>query len=164
MRKVTVMLSTMESHRDVDPATAAGQLATLRGDRAALAGRAVQPWWYDAALGLLVFVLVGAGSLHSPVAQVAADAVAVAGGLAAKRAYTRCTGFWVNGFRRGRTRRVVGVWLGLVVVVYGLAAGAEFGLALRGALAVGGAVLGVAMALLSRWWTRTYVAELREGA
>jgi hypothetical protein len=29
-------------------------------------------------------------------------------------------------------------------------------------MVVGGAVLGVGIALISRWWTRIYVAELRE--
>jgi hypothetical protein len=49
------------------------------------------------------------------------------------------------------------------VVVLGLAAGAEFGLGWRGAMVAGGAVLGVGIALTSRWWTKIYIAELRKG-
>jgi len=42
-------------------------------------------------------------------------------------------------------------------------AGKAFGLEWRGAMVVGGAVLGVGAALISRWWSRIYIAELREG-
>ena len=38
----------------MDATTAAAELAALGQDRAALAERVVQPWWYDALLGLLV--------------------------------------------------------------------------------------------------------------
>jgi hypothetical protein len=37
------------------------------------------------------------------------------------------------------------------------------GFAGLGALVAAGAVLGVALTFLGRWWTRVYVAELREG-
>ena len=33
----------------------------------------------------------------------------------------------------------------------------------RGAMVVAGVVLGIGIALLSRWWTRLYIAELRDG-
>ena len=48
----------MESHECDDRAGAEAQLATLQAQRAALADRAVQPWWYDALLGLLLFGFV----------------------------------------------------------------------------------------------------------
>ena len=51
----------------------------------------------------------------------------------------------------------------LYAVVLGLAAGAEFGLGWHGAMIVGGAVLGVGIAVISRWFSRIYIAELREG-
>ena len=47
-----------------------------------------------------------------------------------------------------------------VVVAAGLTG--EYALGWQGAMAVAGAVLGVTTALCSRWWTRVYVAELRE--
>ena len=77
--------------------------------------------------------------------------------------YTRLTGLWVNGFRQGQTRRAVRVWLVLYVVVLGVAATGEYLLGIRGAMVVGGAVIGVGLALIGRWWTRIYVAELRGG-
>jgi hypothetical protein len=49
----------------------------------------------------------------------------------------------------------------LYAVVLGAAASAEYLLDVRGAMAVGGVVIGIGLALISRWWTRIYVAELR---
>jgi hypothetical protein len=76
--------------------------------------------------------------------------------------YRRITGFWVNGTRPGRTRRAIRVWFAGYVVVLALAAAAEFGLGWRGAMVVGGAVLGVGIALTSRWWSHIYIDELRQ--
>jgi hypothetical protein len=39
----------------------------------------------------------------------------------------------------------------------------EQGAHVRGAMLVGGFVLGVGIAVISRWWTRLYVEHLREG-
>ncbi|SDY16410.1 hypothetical protein SAMN05661080_02537 [Modestobacter sp. DSM 44400] len=143
---------------------AAAQLAVLRADRAAVAERAMQPWWYDALLGLLVFGLVSSYSAHESWVTAVALALFLAGCWALMVVYKRITGFWVNGMRPGRTQRATRVWLlGYVVVLaLALAAGAEYGAGLRGAMVVGGAVLGIGVALISRWWSRIYIAELRE--
>jgi hypothetical protein len=53
----------------MDRATAAAQLETLQADRAALADRAMQPWWYDVSLGLLVVVVVAQFSLRNEVGR-----------------------------------------------------------------------------------------------
>src|SRR3954466_15201499 len=154
----------MESDEmSMDPSTAAAQLAALRTDRAQLAARVVPPWWYDPCLGLVVFVLVAAISLrYAGWVYFAALAVGVGGLWALVAAYKRITGLWVSGLRPGRTRRVVGVWVPvyLAVVVAGLIADREFGV--RWAMVAAGAVVGVALTFLGRWWTRIYVAELRE--
>jgi hypothetical protein len=100
----------------IDRDGAAAQLAALQADREALAGRAMQPWWYDALLGLFVF------------------------------------GFFASsvGFP----------WVPLVALVpYTLSL--ELAFDVRGAMVVAGAVLGVGIALVSRWWSRIFVAELR---
>jgi hypothetical protein len=151
------MLSAMESER----ADASAQLSSLAAGRAALAGRAMQPWWYDAALGLVVFALLGTLSARDTVLQLVVDGAALVALVGLKRAYERHTGFWVNGFRRGRTRRVIAVLLGLYAVVVAAGLAAEHALGWRGAMVVAGAVLGLAAAVCSRWWTRVYVAELR---
>jgi hypothetical protein len=147
----------------VDRASAAAQLETLHADRAALADRAMQPWWYDALLGLLMFELIASYSLHEQWVTVVALMVFFTGNFGLMAVYKRLTGFWVNGHRPGRTQRAVRVWVAGAVVVLAIAGGAEFGLGWRGAMVAGGAVLGVGAALVSRWWSRIYVAELREG-
>jgi hypothetical protein len=144
-------------------AAAAAQLAALQSGRAQMAERAMQPWWYDAALGLLVFGLISSYSAHENWVTAAALVVFLAGCLALMSAYKRITGFWVNGMRPGATQRAVRVWLVGYVLVLALAAGAEYGLGWRGAMVAGGAVLGVGIALTSRWWTKIYIAELRKG-
>jgi hypothetical protein len=155
----------MESDEmSMDPSMAAAQLAALRTDRAQLAARVVPPWWYDPCLGLVVFVLVAAISLrYAGWVYFAALAVGVGGLWALVAAYKRITGLWVSGLRPGRTRRVIRVWViaYALVVTTALVADQEFGL--RWAMVAAGAVLGVGVTFLGRWWTRVYVAELREG-
>ena len=43
----------------------AAQLAALQADRVALADRVVQPWWYDVALGLLLFGFLASYAVDS---------------------------------------------------------------------------------------------------
>ena len=151
----------METHEGTDATQAAAQLASLQADREAVAARAMQPWWYDAALGTLVFVAVAQFSLDSDVVSAVVPLAVVAGCVALTQVYRRLTGFFVGGFRRGRPRRAMWTWfVGYAVVAAGgLVAEMEFGL--RGAMVVAGLVLGVGAAFLSRWWTRLYIAELR---
>ena len=144
-----------------DPSTAAADLAALQADRAAMADRAMQPWWYDALLGLLVFGFVSSYSARENWVTLVALVVLLGGCLALMSAYKRITGFWVNGFRPGRTQKAVRTWLVGYTLVLAVAGGAEFGLDWRGAMVVGGAVLGVGVALFSRWWSRLFIAELR---
>ena len=152
----------MESN-GLDRDDAAAQLAALQADRAALAERVVQPWWYDALLGLLIAGLLASYSLRSTWATLGALVLFLLGLRGLVALYTRLTGLWVNGFRAGPTRRAIHVWFVLYAVVLGAAAIAEYLLDVRGAMAVGGVVIGLGLALVSRWWTRIYVAELRAG-
>jgi hypothetical protein len=152
----------MESDRSMtDPTTAAADLASLRAGRAAMADRAMQPWWYDVLLGLLVFGFISSYSVRETWVTTVALVVFCAGTLALAASYKRITGFWVNGLRTGRTEKAIRVWLVGYLLVLAVAGGAEYGLDVRGAMVVAGAVLGVGIALLSRWWTRLYIAELR---
>jgi hypothetical protein len=151
----------MENNAVPDRSTAETELGTLQAQRAALADRVVQPWWYDALLGLLIAGFLASYSLRNTWVTLGALVLFVVGLRAMIALYTRLTGLWVNGFRKGPTRRAIHVWLVLYAVVLGAAAIAEYLLDVRGAMAVGGAVIGVGLALISRWWTRIYVAELR---
>ena len=153
----------MESDAVSDRSTAEAQLATLQAQRAALAERVLVPWWYDALLSLLVFGLLGSYSARSNWVTLPAVAVFLLGLGGMKVLYQRLTGVWVNGFRKGATRRAIHVWLVAYGVLIGAAAVAEYLLDLRGAMAVGGAVIAVVLYAVNRWWTRIYVAELREG-
>ena len=151
----------MERNEVSDRSTAEAQLASLQARRAALADRAVQPWWYDALLGLLLFGFVSSYALHSTwvsLAALVAFFLCLRGMVAL---YTRRTGFWVSGFRQGRTWRAVLVWatFALGVLLAGFAADEHWG----GAMVVAGGVLGVGVAVVSRWWTHIHVAELRQG-
>ena len=145
-----------------DRSAAEAQLATLQAHRSALAERAMQPWWYDALLGLLLFGFVASYSLRNSWITLAAAAVFLICLRGLVALYRSRTGFWVNGFRRGRTRTAVTVWFGCVVVVLGAGFVAELALDVRGAMVVAGAVLGIVVVAVSRWWTLVYIAELRE--
>ena len=145
-------------------ADAATQLAALRADRERVVQRVTGPWWIDVTLGLAVFSLLSASSLRDAGAW---RIVALGAGLlllwGSFAGYRRATGLWVSGFRRGRTRKAIGVWLAVYGVVVAVGFWAEFALVWRGAMAVAGAVLGVVLAVVNRWWVRLYAAELREG-
>jgi cobalamin synthase len=142
----------------VDRDAAAAQLAVLRADRAALADRVLQPWWHDAAAGLLLFGLFTAQLVEpSWLASVLVLVLAAGFGVLAW-SYRSRTGVWVH-----PDSTVWLTWAPLVLVV----AVPAFVLSDRGqvwALPVAGAVLGLALAVLSRRWTHRWIAELRGAA
>ena len=145
-----------------DDGDARTQLAALRADRAALAERVVQPWWYDVLLGVLVFVFLGSYATSNWWLIGGAWAVGGLGCWGLVSYYRRRTGLWVNGLRPGATQRAATVWFWCCVgwgVVAVLDAFLDAAL-LTGLLVAVSAACGVAVALVSRWWTRIYVAEL----
>jgi hypothetical protein len=152
----------MESREFDDRAAAEAQLATLDAQRSALADRAMQPWWYDALLGVLLFGFVASYAWHDTRLTLGATAVFLLCLRGMVALYKRHTGFWISGFRQGRTRWAIAVWVVCVLVVLGAGFTLD-GAGLPWAMPAAGAVLGVAVAAVGRWWTRIYVAELREG-
>src|SRR3712207_6685363 len=94
-----------------DAVTAAAQLAALQADRDRLADRAMQPWWHDVGLGVVVFGLISASAVDNPVIMIAVIVICAAGLGALVSAYKRVTGMWVNVFRRGPTRKAVNTWM-----------------------------------------------------
>ena len=156
------MLSDMESDgMAMDTTAAAAELAALDANRAELAERVMQPWWYDALLGLLVAGFVSSYSTRNPWIIMGALLVLLAGLRGLMAVYRRLTGMWVSGLRPGATQRAVRVWFVGYGVVLAAAAVFEYGLEIRGAMVVGGIFLGLGIAAISQWWARIYVAELR---
>ena len=155
------MLSGMESNGGTTDATAAAaELAALGADRAALAERVVQPWWYDALLGLLFAGFISSYSTRNGWVILGAPVVLLAGTRGLMAVYRRITGVWVSGLRPGATQRAIKVWYVVSAVVLAAAAVVEYGLEIRGAMVVAGIVLGISIAVISQWWMRIYVAEL----
>ena len=140
----------------MDRDDAAAQLAALQADRAALADRVLQPWWYDVTLGLLLFGFLASYAFDSLWVTFPALLVFLGGLGALVAAYKRITGVWVNA-----TGPVFVSWGVLLLVVLVPALVLSEGFDQHWAMAVAGAVLGVAVAVLSRRWGRAYVAELR---
>jgi len=145
----------MESN-DIDRDAAAAQLAALQANRAALADRVLQPWWYDVALGLLLFAFLASYAFDSLWVTFPALVVFGAGLGALVSAYRRITGIWVN-----LTARALVLWGAIVVVVLVPAFVLAEGYDQHWAMVVAGAVLGVALAVFGRLWGRAYVARLR---
>ncbi|WP_299955280.1 hypothetical protein [uncultured Modestobacter sp.] len=145
----------MESNRlDRDDATA--QLAALQADRAALADRVVPPWWYDVALGLLLFGFLASYAFDSLWVTFPATLVFCAGLGALVAAYKRVTGIWVN-----IDGPHLALWAALVLVVLGPAFVIQKAFDQHWVMVVAGAVLGIAVTLFGRHWSRAYAAELR---
>ena len=142
----------------MDRDDAAAQLAALQADRAALADRVLQPWWYDVTLGLLLFGFLASYAFDSHWVTAAAMIVFFGGLGALVAAYKRITGVWVS-----TGPRAMVVWGALVLLVLVPALVLSEGFDQHWAMVVAGAVLGVAVGVLSRRWGRAWVVELQRG-
>ncbi|GAA4742895.1 hypothetical protein GCM10023328_25440 [Modestobacter marinus] len=140
----------------IDRDAAVAQLAALEADRTALADRVMQPWWHDVAGGLLLFGLLASYAIETSWVRALALLVFALGLGGLAWSYQRRTGVWV--YPDGRAW-LTWVPLALVVSVPALVLAEDHGQ--RWAMPVAGAVLGTALALLSRRWTRRWIAELR---
>jgi hypothetical protein len=145
----------MESN-GIDRDTAAAGLAALQADREALADRVVQPWWYDVLLGASLFAFLASYALD----VVWLPLVALVPFLLVLRwlvvTYQRMTGVWI-----GPDRRLWWTWVPLVLLVLVPAFVLAEGFGQHWVMVVAGAVLGAAAGVLSRLFTRRWVAELR---
>jgi hypothetical protein len=145
----------MESN-EIDRDDAAAQLAALDADRAALADRVLQPWWYDVLLGLLLFGFLASYAFDSLWVTFPALVVFFAGLGALIAAYQRISGVWAT-----VGARVMVLWGALVLLVLVPAFVLAEGFDQHWVMVPAGAVLGVAVGVLSRLWGRAWVAELR---
>jgi hypothetical protein len=142
----------------VDREVAAAQLAALQADRAALADRVMQPWWYDLALGLLLFGFLASYAFDSLWVTFPAAIAFFAGLGALVGAYKRITGVWVGTGPRGLV-----AWAALVLLVLVPAFVLAEGYGHHWVMVPAGAVLGIAVIVMGRIWGRAYVEHLREG-
>ncbi|MCZ2817504.1 hypothetical protein [Modestobacter sp. VKM Ac-2984] len=140
----------------IDRGDAAAQLVALQADRAALADRVMQPWWHDVASGLLLFGFLASSVIETSWVRAVAVLVFALGLCALAWSYQWRTGVWVYPDSKAW---LTWVPLALVVSVPAMVLAEDHGQ--RWAMPVAGAVLGLALALLSRWWTRRWIAELR---
>jgi hypothetical protein len=143
-----------------DVRAAAASLATLRTDRDRLAARVRQPGWRGPVEGLLLFLLFAATSTHDRWAVLAAGVVFLAGLAALRVRDLRRTGIVLSGTRPGGSARVVVPWAVVSVAVTAAAAWLEVGRRLPGAMAIGGALVGTGVAVVSTWWNRRFAAAL----
>ncbi len=147
----------MESDELDDRAVARDQLATLQAQRTALADRVVPPWWHDVAAGLLLFGLLSSHVVGTSWVRALATLAFAAGLAGLAWTYWRRAGVWAYPDRR---MWLTWVPLALVALVPALLLADDSAWAVPAA----GAVLGVALALLSRRWSRQWAAELRSGS
>jgi hypothetical protein len=145
----------MESN-EIDRDDAAAQLAALDADRAALADRVLQPWWYDVLLGLLLFGFLASYAVDSLWVTFPALVVFFAGLGALVAAYQRISGVWAT-----VGAKVMVLWGALVLLVLVPAFVLAEGFHQHWVMVPAGAVLGIAVAVVSRLWGRAWVAELR---
>jgi hypothetical protein len=139
-----------------DREQAAADLAALDRDRAALAERVATPWWFGPGMGAALFLVIASNAVEPEWVSVPAVLLGALGIGALAGVYQRRSGVW-----RTIPPRLMAGWLVFAAVV--LVPAFVLGDERPWVFVVAGAVLGVAIAVLSRRWTRAWQRELREG-
>lgn len=145
---------------DKDEARAAlGALAAAQRD---LSEMALCPPWRHGAFALLEAALVASPVLPFPV-RIGLVAVVIAGFVLCMQHDRRRLGIFINGYRRGRTRRVILVLVPAVLALYLASVWATF----EAGLPLVSLVLAVITFGVCLWgsviWQRVFLRELREG-
>ncbi len=140
--------------------TGAGEaLAGAQAARARLAGAADCPRWRHAAFGALMGGVTAVQAL--PGFWVTVAELSLMAGALGLYAYDRATkGVWLNGYRRGTTRKVTFAMLAVFLAVYTLSVLAKVGLGWTWAPVAGGGLVAVAADAFSRRWSRVYRREV----
>ncbi len=146
---------------ELDPAEA---LASVHDTRTALADRLVTPGWYNPVLGLAMGVLFMSYASHSVWVIVPAEVAFVATMTALVTAYRRINGVWLNGYRKGRTRRAT-VTMTLALAVLAAVAGAlDAGLHQRWGWIAAGMLTVPLVTVCGSWFDRLLREELADGS
>lgn len=142
---------------DHDPSDA---LASIQSAKTRLEGRARWSFGRHAAFGALMGGLVASYALPGNLHFVGLAICLIATGLIVRRDRRR-DGFFVNGYRAGRTRPVTIVILLISLVALGLAMAARYALNLWWPPILLGVALAMVGTVASQRWERAYRAELR---
>jgi hypothetical protein len=130
--------------------------AVAQGRREA-ADRLVTPWWYHPILGLLIGALIVVQGTHSFVLKTAVPIAVLGGAGALIASYTRLTGLWVSGYRRGPAGR----WTVALVVGYLAAYGVAAGFGSLAASIPAGAFVFVFTVVVGRGFDEALRREIR---
>lgn len=151
----------MEERQDIEAEEAERALAALGETRRRMAQRAHWSLPRHMATGAVMGILVASYALP-PDTQLAVAAVVLAATALIVAADRRRDGFFVHGYRAGRTRRVALVFLAIAII--GLIGGVVGKLAygLVWAPIAAGAIVAVLGTLASLAWERAYRADLAE--
>ena len=151
----------MEREPDPSAEDAARALAALAQARWRMAQRAHWPLWRHIAFGALMGMLVASYALPTSIQPIGV-VLALLCTFLLVRYDRRRDGFFINGYRAGRTRRIAlqFVAVALVGLVIAIVAKFRFGL-VWGPLVVG-AILVILGTLSSLAWERAYRADLAE--
>jgi len=136
-------------------------MAEVEAANADLAERARAPVWYHPTLGLLTGGLCAVQAATVPF-MFAYYAVFLVGLVLLVRSYVRRNGFWVSGYRAGRTRLVA---VGLAVITTGLMLMSAWLFHDRGerlAPFVFGGLVAVAVTIGGFVWEAAFRADLRK--
>ena len=137
-------------------------LASARAAQAKLAAKVDCPPQFHAAFGALMGTLVLAQAFP-PAATIAIEVACMGGAGLMYVVGRRRLGFFVNGYRKGKTRPIIFGMLAVYVVTLGLAGWLKMERHLIWPAVVGGLFMfGVGVAA-SVAWQRTYKAELLAG-
>ena len=151
----------MEERPDIEAEEAKRALAALGETRQRMAQRAHWSLPRHMATGAVMGILVASYALPAST-QLAVAAVVLAATALIVAADRKRDGFFVNGYRAGRTRRVAFVFLALAII--GLAAGitGKVVYGLVWAPVAAGAIVAVLGTFASLAWERAYRADLAE--
>ena len=149
----------MDERPSSDAEEAERALAALADARQRIAKRAHWPLARHVAFGLLMGLLV-AGYALPTAGQIATVILMLLGTALLVRHDRRRDGFFVNGYRAGRTRRVALLFLAVALLGLAVAIVAKLRFGLVWVPLVAGAAIAVLGTLASLAWERAYRADL----
>jgi hypothetical protein len=147
----------------MDAETALSALQQVDAVRADVARRATCPSHWHWAFGLLMGAMIGGQSLPSAYESLAVTGACLGATLLMMRAMRRRMGFFVNGYRKGRTRPIAIGLLVFVETTLGVTLWLKLGQHIWWAPLAGAALVAPVSVLGSYAWQRAFRAEMTAG-